>query len=315
MKQTKTVFLHGNKCNCKFTIKKPSPSDINYPIFSPEKKSIYCVKRLSLSASATLTGSMTVEAAVVLPVFLFFILNLLFYIEIFSLHSVFTMTLRETGNEMAVYGHIYDRVCSPDESNMTQLLENVGFTYLYVKEDMIRQLGKEYLEKSPVLNGAGGLNFLQSQIMNKDDRLDIVLTYKVTPLIDIAGFPSFYMINRYYAKAYTGYEIAESKAEEYVYLAENGKVYHTGLNCTHLKLSIRQAAAGEVPLLRNRQGEKYTACPMCSRKTSDAVLYITEQGNRYHGSIECSGLKRTVTAVPAAQAKTFPMCTRCQDKE
>lgn len=308
------IFLHGKtKCNYKFTKLKPSPSDITYPILSPnQKRSLYRAKRSPLSVSSALKGSMTVEAAAILPVFLFFLLNLLFYIEIFRLHSVFAMALRETGNTMAVYGHIYEQAGDRKAEEIPQFIENVGFSYLYVKNSVVKQTGKKYLESSPLKYGADGLNFLQSKIMDDNDVIDIVLTYQVSPFTDIAGYSSFYMMNRYYAKAFTGYELKPKEAEQYVYLAENGKVYHISLECTHLKLSIREVTSEEVGFLRNREGKKYSACSKCSGYMADGVLYITEQGEHYHENISCSGLKRTVTAVPMSEADKYPMCSRCQ---
>lgn len=318
MKQIEVAFLcEKKKCNCKFTKKKPSPSDISYPKLSPNKnRSLYHAKRSFLSASSITQGSMTVEAALVVPLFLFFLLNLIFYIEIFRLHSLFSMALHETGNTMAIYGHIYDKAANQDEEAVLQFVENVSFSYLYVKQDVIRQLGKEYLDQSPLTYGTDGMNFLRSKIMDDKDIIDIVLTYRVSPLIDIAGFPSFYMINRYYGRAYTGYELEQKEeTEQYVYLAENGKVYHISLDCTHLKLSIKQVESVKVSVLRNKNGEKYTACTLCETNNKIDNVYITEQGNRYHGDIHCSGLKRTVTAVPVSAADNFPMCTRCQQQE
>ncbi|MBD8948918.1 MAG: pilus assembly protein, partial [Blautia obeum] len=48
--------------------------------------------------------------------------------------------------------------------------------------------------------------------------------------------------------------------------------------------------------LRNKSGEKYHACERC-RAGSAGSVYITGEGNRYHGSLSCSGLKRTVEEV------------------
>lgn len=314
MKQIEVAFLCGKqKRNCKFTKKKPSPSDISYPILSPINiKSLYHIKRSFLSAPFKCSGSMTVEAVIVLPIFIFFVLNLLFYIEIFRLHSVFAIALHETGNTMAVYGHIYDNAVDQKEEVLPQFAENIGFTYLYVKQDIIRQVGNEYLEQSPLTMGSDGMNFLYSTIMNEQDMIDIVLTYRVSPLIDIAGFSSFYMMNRYYARAFTGYKLTSNTPVQYVYLAENGRVYHTSLDCTHLNLSIQQTNSHLVLTLRNQKGQKYTVCSLCIRHMAEDKLYITNQGSHYHSDINCSGLKRTVSSIPISEATQYPVCSRCQ---
>ena len=48
--------------------------------------------------------------------------------------------------------------------------------------------------------------------------------------------------------------------EEYVYITENGTVYHRERNCTHLTLSIELAGKDEVGQLRNESGGKYYPC-------------------------------------------------------
>ena len=38
---------------------------------------------------------------------------------------------------------------------------------------------------------------------------------------------------------WNGYEIPEAEDEEYIYVTENGRVYHTNRECTHIRLSVR----------------------------------------------------------------------------
>lgn len=44
----------------------------------------------------------------------------------------------------------------------------------------------------------------------------------------------------------------------------------------------------------------------------DAVgLYITETGNKYHSSLDCSGLKRHIDAVPITEVGGMGACSKC----
>lgn len=321
MEQIEVVFLYiKQNCNYKFMKKKPSPLDGTHPNLSPNiERSLYFAKRPFLSVSSKVKGSMTVEAVIVVPLFIFFFLNLISYIEIYRLHSNFTMALYETGSEMAIYGHIYEKMKEEEDGFVKQQIKNVGFSYLYVKKDVVSQLGKHYLETSPLTYGEKGMNFLHSSIMNDENIIDLVLTYEVSPLISEAGFPSFYMVNRFYAKAYTGYDLKEkenrTEKKEYVYLAENGKVYHTCLNCSHLKLSIKKINNTQISTVRNKDGEKYKPCEYCAKGNKSKEVYITEQGNCYHNNIQCSKIKRTVIAIPISEATKYPMCSRCKKRE
>lgn len=53
------------------------------------------------------------------------------------------------------------------------------------------------------------------------------------------------MANRYYGHMWNGYEIPEPEDEEYIYITENGRVYHTNRECTHIRLSVRVVEATE----------------------------------------------------------------------
>ena len=98
-----------------------------------------------------------------------------------------------------------------------------------------------------------------------------------------------------------------------VFLAENASVYHKDNSCTHLKLSIKQAALSNIESLRNYDGGRYKPCEKCSKKGYKEIIYITNEGDRYHSDITCSGLKRTVRSVKESEAKDMGLgpCSRC----
>jgi len=118
-------------------------------------------------------------------------------------------------------------------------------------------------------------------------------------------------------RAWNGRSEAESQGssdtdDKYVYVTENRSVYHTNAHCTHMELSTRIAAASGVSELRNSDGAKYRPCEKCCRGGHTGVIvYITDDGDRYHSSAECSGLKRTVKLVPASSVCDLPQCSRC----
>lgn len=107
-------------------------------------------------------------------------------------------------------------------------------------------------------------------------------------------------------------ESASSSGEKYVYVTANGSVYHTSSGCTYLELSTRSVSLSAVGFQRNSSGSKYKPCEKCCRYGCDSpVVYITDDGDRYHSSYECSGLKRSVRLVPESSVKDLCECTRC----
>ena len=266
------------------------------------------IKRISLFFSLVekVDAGMTVEASMVLPLFLFFFLNLGSAIEMIRLHGNLELALWETGNRLAVYGHVLD-----DGNKVT----GVALSYTYVKSQILEYLGEEYLENSPLTYGLEGLQFWESNIWKEDDTFEVVLTYRVSPLSGMAGASSFRMANHYYGHLWTGYQIpgiGDDVSVEYVYITETGHVYHTDAGCSHLALSIRQVSYQEALNARNNQGGKYEACEKCSKWGGVGSVYITAEGDCYHYEKECPGLKRTVLCIPASEVSDRSLCQRCK---
>ena len=123
-------------------------------------------------------------------------------------------------------------------------------------------------------------------------------------------------------RAWTGQTISDDDGtwtgggETLVYVTEYGGVYHTTSRCSYLSLSIRQVAASAVTGLRNDSGGKYYPCEKCVGSGEiHSYLYIAGQGDRYHNSLECSGLKRTVQLQPLSSLAGMECCSRCSQLE
>lgn len=105
-------------------------------------------------------------------------------------------------------------------------------------------------------------------------------------------------------------DVSEDEDDEiYVFVAENGIVYHRFESCTHLRLSVSEISRSSLSEMRNSSGGKYYPCEKCGGGSGDTVL-ITSDGTRYHSDRECSGLKRTYTKVKLSETG-LPPCTRC----
>lgn len=99
----------------------------------------------------------------------------------------------------------------------------------------------------------------------------------------------------------------------YVYVAENGRVYHTSSKCSHICLSIHAVSQGDVGHMRNENGGRYKACEKCVGNGSRAeTLYVTDDGDRFHNSLTCSGLKRTVKMVDINEVQGLGECSGCR---
>lgn len=255
---------------------------------------------------------MTLEAAFVLPFFLFAVLNILFAVNIIGTQSRIGAALHQVGNRMAFAGYVYENTVG---SALPGELASVALSSGYARGQVISDVGSAYLTDSCIKGGAGGLSFAGSSVMEKGDIIDLRVSYRVKPLAGLMGFDGFLMSQRYYAKAWTGYDasgsVSDVTAEDpMVYITETGTVYHLNRECTYLNPAIEAVSAGAVRHKRNDSGEKYAPCGLCGA-FPEGEVYITRYGSSYHSRLNCPGLKRTIYTVPLSEVGGRGRCSKC----
>lgn len=297
--------------------KKPFPilhKDTKEAGLARDRNRTLYVKRISLPAFLQIHApcSMTLEAALIVPLMLFFFLNLMSAIEMLRLHGNLEMALWENGRIMAVGGYVYDRTSLSESDNLILRLGGMALTDWAVQNAVYSQLGEAYLDNAPLTYGAKGLNFMESSYM-AEDCIDLKVTYQVSPMFKIPGFTSFRMANRFFIRAWTGYQVyEEEEQEDMVYVTTYGEVYHFDIDCSYLKRVIRAVSLEEAIAGRNRKGESYTMCRLCEKQQTEGRVYLTPDGNRYHYSLECKALKRLIRSVKLSVAKQqYRACSRC----
>ncbi len=275
----------------------------------------FCRKNVSRT-SHRLSAGMTVEASILLPLFVFFFLNMGCAIELIRFHGNLQLALWQTGSELALYGYALDSGEMPmeeQEEGWWTNLADITFSSTYIKWRLIDILGSDYIGQSPLADGSNSLHLWESNIFGTEDEIDIIVTYSVSPWSRLAGFRPFRMTNRYYAHIWNGYQLPTVLKEEKrtVYLTEYGTVYHISQDCTYLRLSVRPIEAKKLGEVRNHCGRQYEPCAKCANGVCPVEVYITEEGNCYHYRKECSGLKRTIYAVSLKDAENYKPCSRC----
>lgn len=274
---------------------------------------IMALKRISAhSSDKSFAASMTVEACFVLPFFLFAFLNIISITEIYRLQGNMSAAMHDTAKQMAVYGYEYREI----RGGSSGAAESLGLTYLYAASKVRAKLGDRYFNNAPISGGASSILWTKSSIMSEDDCIDLVAEYCITPPVAVVGYPERIMYNRLRTRAWTGYDNisggAGSGDGEIVYITPEGTVYHSSRGCSYLKLSISACDKGFLDKYRNEDGEKYYRCEECGNADTDTdTVYITNYGNRYHTTLGCSRLKRTIIAVPISDTDSRGVCSKC----
>ncbi|MCR5526291.1 MAG: pilus assembly protein [Lachnospiraceae bacterium] len=187
-------------------------------------------------------------------------------------------------------------------------------TLLYVTEVM-RQSGEKQqrLMNAAVLASTAAYSI--EDRLNKNQVIDLFEIWKSDIPFAPKGVPDLKIIDRARVKAFTGYDNTRggrgsAEDDEIVYITPFGEVYHTHRNCRHLKLNIMEISRSEISSKRNNGGGKYYPCEFCGSRGGNKT-FITDDGDRWHTTKECPGLKRGIREVPLSEVEGMRKCADC----
>lgn len=255
-------------------------------------------------------GSATVEASLVIPFFIIAMVVIISICNCIRTKNIIYEGFQETAQYLAEYEYLYQMVESGLEIDLDHTLTGtaVDAATAYVK--LRDYIDDEALIEKYVSNGIGGIVITKAEYNAEDAFVTLEIAYQLVVDVPFIGQVNWWIEEGIRQKAYVGYQLEDTgeEAEQYVYIAENESVYHLSRSCYHINLSIRQASKSEIE--NNISG--FTPCEICAKYgSSTGSYYITETGNRYHTSLSCSGLKRTVYRVKLDEAGDLPACSDC----
>lgn len=258
----------------------------------------FCKKRAFCSAS--LPGLMTVEAAVVLPLFLMAVLSLLNFTHMIGVNTAILTALANAVHPSAIYAY------------------NVDFGEDKLYPQAVLQLGAADVNFKQIVGGMAGLNYQGTEYNQETGEITLTVSYGLKPVFSMFYPSKIRASNTVYSRGYIGGKLltdsgGRTDQETFtVYVAENGVVYHKDRSCAYIDISFHAVNSSTVNDLRNTGGAKYYPCELClAHGGGDGVVYITDTGNRYHLASGCSGLKRTVYTMEITGECALPACSRC----
>lgn len=281
---------------------------------------IFKVKRTFLSTN--LNGSITVEASIVLPIFLFAMISVIYLFNIMYIQSVLQIQLENTAaivNASTCVTSEADISLTDNESSfLEKVIVDTAGAFLFETMFMDEEL-KDFLDNTLIVDGSNGLTFIGSKITNLDEPHDVVLRYSVALPFISPDVLTINMEQHCYFKPFNGKELRQNiyLFDRSVYIAHNGTVFHSNASCSYLE---RLTFCVSLAIAKDKN-PSITPCTRCYINTDILLapipdqrnyIYVTEEYDVYHKLQYCSHVERNVQVISYTEAmEKYTPCSRC----
>lgn len=284
-------------------------------IFDRKQSGILSVKKAFLFPSVrdwmgkSAAGSLTMEAALLLPLLIFAITAMLLPMKIMNTERKIQAGLEAAGEEISRYVYLGTWIGTDKAGYEAGFGLGEAAIQAYARQQVL-----QYADTDQVQN----VRLLRSSVLKEDDRIDLVVDYEIRLPFPVLGLSAVSRTARSCRRAWTGLDgkdysgetDGEDETDEIVYVGKDSTRYHRNRNCHYLANRLRAVSAETVSELRNASGGKYYACGRCGEEAG-AVVYIMPEGENYHGSLSCSAIQAYVRAVKLSEVRHLGPCSYC----
>lgn len=270
------------------------------------------------------------EAALVIPLFVYATVAVIFMLHVLMVRTQVNNALYNTVRKINRYAYISESVQELSDEDKNDIFNNLKkseddagicrkvITNVELVAVFIDEIGGSYAKDNYITGGNAGWVFAGTKVLDNGSTIEVKLTYRIYNPFNIFGKQGIYIHEHCLTDAWLGedrntYVPSEyNQGDMYVYVTENGQVFHTDIDCTYLLHQIRTASINDVSQLRNDAGAKYYKCSKCDEKSD--TIYYTPYGRRYHTTSTCEVLQRNVTSIKREIAeKTMRCCIKCAE--
>lgn len=249
-----------------------------------------------------LDASMTVEAAVVLPLFVFLGLAVLAPMQWLNTQRKIQTVTEQFCEDLSQYA--YETEYRNSFSDTAAGLWLYGNVYPY----------------------ANSVRIIKSEVSNECEDIQFELEYREKIPFFLEGISDVSM--RVAAKRrcwiglggkLTGEHTDEAGLEmerEMVYVTPEGQRYHRYRDCRYLSNMCKAISLRELETVRNMDGKIFYSCDFCVREqgTQDTV-YITDWGIRYHNDRSCASMSLYYRKVMLEDVAYMGECSVCAGRK
>lgn len=257
-------------------------------------------------------GSITVEASIVVSLFLFFMLAMAGIYMMLLAEAHIHQALAEATDYVAQYCYLEQKLFNSKNENIDEKatveqhqinIESLIDTMLLTSQ-FNTYLGQDFYVERMIVGGKNGVVIKVKKDKENSKIMLVTASYQAKLYLPLLGTYSIYLSNQIKQKAFVGFSEEEyDTLDRYVFVTPNREAYHMRRDCTHLMLDVKSVTS------KNIGG--YTACFYCGKDMEQNKIYIAKTGAVYHSRTDCVGLRRTVRRVKLSSVKSLGACSRC----
>ncbi len=275
---------------------------------------------------ASLSASLTIEAALALTLFMFTVILLSVPMEILDTQRKVQTVLETTGRELEwlVYQRSHKvHPAEKEEKNVAGKTAGSDETefdiWSKVPTDMILRMYLKEKIQTEVGKRVSDVRCDASRISDNGEWIDLRAVYQVRLPFSIFALNHIRLSSRSCKRGWIGVEggyfskdADSEKEDEWVYVGRDSTRYHISESCHYISNQITAVAYEDVGSLKNADGGHYKACKRCGRHIAQGgTVYILPSGDAYHGSEDCSSLAYYVRKVRLSDVEYLGKCSYC----
>ncbi len=251
---------------------------------------------------AGISGSMSVEAAISLSLFLFAAVCMAMPMRVMDRHRQIQAKLESVCEAFSQYAYL--------EEYQSGLKAGVWLTAGRITEGIENK-------------GIRNLNIWKSSVMKDKETIDLVIRYEMELPFSVLGLQAIPVENRSVRRAWIGREktlgsgtaFPEETGEttqEIVYIGRNSTRYHKSPSCHYLSNQLTKISYDSLEAYRNADGGRYHPCQICGKEAEPgSTVYIMPSGESYHTDWSCSSIIAYIEAVPLSEVSHLGKCSYC----
>lgn len=284
-------------------------------------------KRKASYATLQGNGSVTLEAALVLPAVIAAFMALIQIMIFMEVQLKIQSTLYRQALKTAGYsylidsaeGYFLDGMDTEDYQRVLDIAEN-GVTEALIRNTVIDALGDAIFQTPWIKGGREGIHVVVTPWV-ESGALDILLYYELEPAFNLFGLDGIPIVARARLRQWTGTtRVAHDRAEgeegkEVAYVTPSGTVYHTYRDCPYISVALSSVSYKDINSRRNASGARYYPCTSCCGPLSeDSAVYISKYGDRFHQSSTCRNIYHNIEEIPIGEVGGRTWCSKCRGR-